>query len=234
MKDTHYWDPGLYDSSHRFVFDYGRNLVEVLAPKPGEGILDVGCGTGHLTYEIAQSGARVTGIDKSPAMIAQARQNYPKLRFELGDVANFRSPEAFDAVFSNAALHWMIPPEAVVRAIRAALKPGGRFVAEFGGKGNIATIIAAVGSNPWYFPGIGEYAALLEAHGLEVTSAMLFERPTKLEGEDGLRQWLEMFFHPALTPDEVERVVRELRPRLNRDGAWFADYRRLRIVANAV
>lgn len=234
MNQLTAWDPGLYDSTHHYVFDYGKNLVEVLAPQPGESILDLGCGTGHLTQQIAETGASVLGIDQSPEMIAQARQNYPKLAFQLASATTFRSERLFDAVFSNATLHWVLEAEAAIRTIRLALKPGGRFVAEFGGKGNIASVVQSAGRNPWYFPGIGEYASLLERHGLEVTQASLFDRPTKVEGEQGLREWVGMFYKPPLDNDVISRMESELKPRLFRDGHWFIDYRRLRIIATAV
>ncbi len=227
------WDPGLYDSTHRYVFDYGESLVDLLAPRPGERILDVGCGTGHLTHKIVEAGADVVGIDSSPEMIAQARQNYPKLTFKLSGIADFRTEQLFDAVFSNAVLHWVQPPGPAAAAIRAALKPGGRFVAEFGGHGNIASIIAAAGRNPWYFPSIGEYAGVLEQNGLAVNSAVVFPRPTRVEGEQGLREWLTMFYKPPLGEEVVARMERALRPGLYRDGAWFIDYKRLRITATA-
>lgn len=223
------WEPALYDAVHSYVSDYGKSLVDLLAPKAGERILDIGCGTGTLTHEIAQSGATVVGIDSSPEMIGQARQNYPKLEFRLADARSFRSPERFDAVFSNAVLHWIQPPQEAVATVRETLKPGGRFIAEFGGKGNISSIIAAAGFNPWYFPSIGEYAVLLEQNGLTVTSAVWFDRPTALEGDAGLREWLGMFFKPPLAVTEVARIENELKPKLYRDGVWYIDYKRLRI-----
>ncbi|MDQ6759212.1 MAG: class I SAM-dependent methyltransferase [Acidobacteriota bacterium] len=225
------WEPGLYDAVHSYVSNFGKSLVEMLAPQPGERILDLGCGTGTLTHEIAASGARVVGLDPSTEMIGQARQNYPKLEFRLGDARTFRDPEPFDAVFSNAVLHWVKPPVEAVQTVRAALRSGGRFVAEFGGKGNITAVTGAAGLNPWYFPSIGEYAALLEQNGFEVSSAALFERPTKLEGERGLREWVDMFYKPRLSTDVIERMEIELRPTLFRNGSWMIDYKRLRIAA---
>ncbi|MDQ2946087.1 MAG: class I SAM-dependent methyltransferase [Acidobacteriota bacterium] len=225
------WEPGLYDAVHSYVSDYGRSLVDLLAPKVGERILDLGCGTGTLTHEISSSGARVVGVDSSTEMIGQARQNYPKLNFRLGDARTFRDPEPFDAVFSNAVLHWVQPPADAISTVRAALRPGGRFVAEFGGKGNIAAVVGAAGVNPWYFPSIGEYATLLEQNGFGVSSALLFDRPTRLEGERGLREWVAMFYKPQLPEDLVERMEIELRPKLFQDGSWMIDYKRLRIAA---
>ncbi len=137
-------------------------------PQSGERILDLGCGTGQLTAEIAKQGAQVVGLDNSAKMIGQARQNYPGLSFMLGDAASFHSDRTFDAVFSNAALHWVKQADAAAESIARALQPGGRFVAEFGGKGNIAfgpqridpsTGTGADARCPWYYPSIGEYAA---------------------------------------------------------------------------
>ena len=121
------WDPGLYDGKHAFVWQYGASLVELLQPQPGERVLDLGCGTGHLTARIAAAGAAVVGIDSDPAMIDQARRGYPDLHFEQQDARSFSFAEPFDAVFSNAVLHWIREPEAVIACVRRALKPGGRF-----------------------------------------------------------------------------------------------------------
>lgn len=228
------WDATSYDTRHAYVFRYGAGLIGDLKPQPGERILDLGCGTGHLTSEIDAAGAAVLGIDKSAEMIEQARQNYPKLYFEVADAADYRTSEPFDAVFSNAALHWMKPPEAVADTVRNALRPGGRFIAELGGKGNTASVLAVTQRNIWYFPGIGEYASLLERHGLEVVQAALFERPTPVEGEDGLRDWLNMFYKPPLPEETIAAAEEQLRPKLFRDGIWYIDYRRLRIVAHRV
>lgn len=227
------WEPGLYDAVHSYVSEYGRSLVDLLAPKAGERILDLGCGTGTLTHEISQSGAMVVGMDSSTEMIGQARQNYPKLDFRLSDARTFRDAEPFDAVFSNAVLHWVQPPADAISTVRTALRAGGRFIAEFGGKGNIAAIVGAAGLNPWYFPSIGEYAMLLEQNGFTLSSALLFDRPTRLEGEQGLREWVAMFYKPQLPVDVVDRMETELRPKLFRDGSWMIDYKRLRIAATS-
>lgn len=246
------WDAALYDSKHSFVWKYGASLIDVLAPQPGERILDLGCGTGHLTAQIAAAGAEVIGIDNAPGMIESARASYPHLRFELADAVDFAFAEPFDAVFSNAAIHWMQHPERVAACIARALKPGGRFVVEFGGRGNVKAFIdagyAAVEAagypsrretHVWFFPNIGEYATLLERQGLEVTSALLFDRPTPLEGgEEGLRLWMKMFggaFLAGLSVEHQDEVIRRtevlLRPTQYREGTWIAPYRRLRIVA---
>jgi len=226
------WDPARYEGSHSFVWEYGADLVSVLNPQPGERILDAGCGTGHLAAKIAASGAVVLGIDSSPAMIAQARQNFPKLHFQLADLREFRPSGApFDAVFSNAALHWIQDPDAAASSISAALRKGGRLVLEMGARGNIDIVSKALRTEIRnYFPSIGEYASLLERHDLEVLSAIIFDRPTELAGgELGLRDWIATFRPDNARP--IEEVEAELRPRLWRGGKWFADYRRLRVVA---
>ncbi len=244
------WDAALYTAKHSFVYEYGRELVTLLAPQRDERILDLGCGSGQLTHAIAQSGARVTGLDKSASMIDSARRDYPTLTFVLGDATDFSFDQPFDAVFSNAALHWVKPPEKVLACVARCLRRGGRFVAEFGGKGNIGHIFAAaeaaareltrqVMQNALYFPSIAEYSAILENRGLDVCQAWLFDRLTKLEdGENGLRNWLRMFGEKTFGtfPDDVrsewiERTQEKARALLFRDGSWYADYRRLRVVA---
>ena len=246
------WDAKLYDEKHSFVWEKGKGVVEWLAPQAGEHILDIGCGTGHLTAEIASKGAQVIGVDRSAEMIAEARANYPHIPFEIADATSLAFDQEFDAVFSNAALHWVIEPEKVVRGVAKALKPGGRFVAEFGGKGNVRQVMAAIASAGdkfgiprsrenmiWYYPSLAEYAGLLEKHGLEVRQASLFDRPTRHEdGERGLEVWLRMFaglIFERVPADRREEFLREVekqaRPELFRDGFWELDYRRLRIKA---
>jgi trans-aconitate methyltransferase len=242
------WDSSLYDDRHSFVWKAGAELLDLLDPKAGERILDVGCGTGHLTAQIAARGAEVVGLDASVSMVAQARQNFPKLKFQLADARDFRVDTPFDAVFSNAALHWVREPERAIESMALALKPGGRLVIEMGGQGNIAQIMAASEAvlreagyqarHLWYFPSIGEYASLLEKQGFGVALAHNFARETKLEHpERGMREWLEMFggaYFGDVPVAEREALVRKIEARLKpvlwRDGAWYADYRRLRVV----
>jgi trans-aconitate methyltransferase len=246
------WDAPTYDSHHSFVWQMGAGVVELLAPRAGERILDLGCGTGHLTSKIAEGGAEVVGIDSSEAMIEQARKNFPNLRFEIADGTDFRFAEPFDAVFSNAAIHWMRDPAGVARSTYDALKGGGRFVAEFGGKGNLNATKAALHSAAEdagytvsdevafrYYPSIGQYATLLESAGFRVTYASHFERPTPLAGgEQGLRNWLETFADNVLEllptdkrAEVIAQTERRLRDQSYRDGTWYADYRRIRVVA---
>ena len=245
------WNASLYDEKHSFVWKMAAGLLDLLEAKPGERILDIGCGTGHLTAQIAATGANVIGVDRSPDMIQQARSEHPAITFEVMDVRELVFPEKFDAVFSNATLHWVTDPEPAVTAISSVLKPGGRFVAEFGGKGNVEGLMTALRHawqslaqaepfpNPWYYPSVAEYSSLLERHNLEVTYALLFERPTALEdGEQGLHNFLQMFggsitakLPSVLAEQFISEAICEARPHLFRDGHWTLDYRRLRLLA---
>jgi trans-aconitate methyltransferase len=245
------WNATLYDTQHAFVTAYGNTLLPLLNAQSNEAILDVGCGTGDLASTIAESGAHVTGIDFSANMIEQAKEKYPALTFAVQDATCLPYTSEFDAVFSNAALHWMKQPIAVIESIFNSLKTGGRFVAEFGGADNVSQITTALITNikdaripytndlfPWYFPTIGEYTTLLEAAGFRVMLAQHYDRPTKLNGEDGMRDWLEMFSPSLFEQVEMEvkeavftKTVEQLRPALYKEGEWFADYKRLRIVA---
>jgi trans-aconitate methyltransferase len=241
------WDSSLYDGRHSYIWKKSADLVGFLDPEPGERVLDLGCGTGHLTAQIADRGAAVIGIDASPSMVALARQNFPRLKFMLGDAREMRFDEPFDAVFSNAALHWMKDAQAVIGSVARALKPGGRFVFEMGVLGNIGNILEALrkelpeAESPWYFPTAGEYATLLEAEGFEIRLMETFERMHTLEHpEKGMRDWLEMFcsrWFEGVSVRERPRFVAAieelLRPKLFFDGAWHADYRRLRAIASA-
>lgn len=243
------WNSALYDDAHRFVFDLGAGVVELLAPQKGEKILDLGCGTGQLCAQIAEAGADVVGFDASLSMLAKARDTFPQMRWHQADARDFDFGNDFDAVFSNAVLHWIEEPEKVVARVFAALKPGGRFVGEFGGQGNVAVLHRSLRlaardldlphfDERKFFPPLGKWATLLEEGGLETRFAWLFERPTPLQGEDGIKNWWRQFCASYL--DELDASTRETllnaaqqraKPVLWRDGNWFADYRRLRFVA---
>jgi len=248
MSNT--WDANHYDAAHSYVWTLAADLIDLLAPQPGERILDLGCGTGHLTAKIAQRGASVVGIDASAEMVRQARENYPAIDFRMGDATTFQVDAPFDAVFSNATLHWVKDAHPAAERIAAALRRGGgRLVAEFGGNGNVRQVCGAIAAglvavggspfqslSPWYFPGISEYAAVLERAGLEATSATLFDRPTVVEA--GLRNWIEMYGTMFLAAVEdakreafLEAVENAGRAMLFKEGKWVVDYRRLRIVA---
>jgi SAM-dependent methyltransferase len=251
MAEKAKWDAGLYDDKHSFVWKLAAGVLELLNARSGERILDLGCGTGHLTAKIAETGAQVVGVDRSPEMIRQAKEKYPSLRFEVMDAREISLDGSFDAVFSNATLHWIKEPERVIAGIKKTLGPGGRFVAEFGGKGNTRELLRAIehgwarlelagaAPHPWYYPSIPEYTGLLEKHGFEVTHAALFDRPTPLDdGARGLRNWLEMFGksfvegEPESTRERLlAEIERELRPKLFQDDHWVMDYRRLRVAA---
>ena len=250
MKKT--WDATLYDSKHGFVSQYGESLIEVLDPQNGEMILDMGCGTGDLTSKIAEKGAQVEGVDSAESMIAEAQKKFPHIHFSVMDIRDLHFEKQFDAVFSNAVLHWIKESEKAIVSIHSVLKPGGRFVAEFGGKDNIQHIKHAIftvrknhgmGSSedlsPWYYPSVGEYSSLLEKHGFIMRVVWYFDRPTKLEGPDGIKNWITMFvkqnFFKNISDEKYDLLMKEcqdlLRPILMKDGVWYADYKRLRFVA---
>lgn len=239
------WNPAQYAQNARFVADLGMPVLELLAPQPGEHILDLGCGDGALTKKLLDFGCSVVGVDASTAMIDAARALGLDARVMDGEALNFT--EEFDAVFSNAALHWMTQPEQVLAGVWRALKLGGRFVGEFGGYGNVATIVEALNTalhargiapvQPWFFPAAEHYQQLLEAAGFELGSIALIPRPTPLPGNVG--SWLETFAHAFTNklaePERagfIAEVVSALRSALcGEDGVWQADYVRLRFAA---
>ncbi|SHG41334.1 methyltransferase domain-containing protein [Halobaculum gomorrense] len=250
MSDADEWDVDRYEESHGFVHEYGADLLDLLDPVPGERVLDLGCGTGHLTARIGERGAEAVGVDADQAMLAEARASYPSVEFREADGQSFSVGEPFDAVFSNAALHWMPDQDGVADSVRGALRPGGRFVAELGGHGNVdrvrealreeAAAAGADATDPWHFPRLGEHASLLEGHGFEVRFARLFDRPTALDGAEGLREWLRTFagsFVTGLDEDGraavLDRVAERLRSDLydSRNDEWTLGYRRLRFLA---
>lgn len=245
------WDAALYDNQHGFVSNYGMDLVSLLQPKKGERILDIGCGTGNLANTLHEVGADIVGIDFSTNMIAQAKQKYPHIAFHVADATKLTYEQEFDAIFSNATLHWIKQPEAAIASMYRALKQGGRIVMEFGGAGNVQTITDSLIAHikragipftdeqfPWYFPTIAEYTTLLEKAGFHVSDAAHFSRPTKLAGEEGLVNWLEMFsptifdgVADAVKYDIFQQVVQDVREKLYSEDTWYADYKRLRILA---
>jgi trans-aconitate methyltransferase len=248
------WDAATYDSSFSFVAALGSAVLDLLDPQPGERVIDLGCGSGELTAAIAQRGAHVVGVDSSPEMLAQAAERFPHLRLLLADGHELHVEEPVDAVFSHAALHWMRDPDAVLAAVRGALRPGGRFVAEMGGAGNVGQLVAALQAAafrldieghlelPWYFPTPGEQAGRLEQAGFTVRLMHFVERPTPLvDCTDGAADWWRMFGAsvlqavPADRLDELLTTVNEVaRPHLvDEVGTWVADYVRLRFVAEA-
>lgn len=248
MAIAQVWDPNLYAHHARFVSDLGAPVVALLAPTAGERILDLGCGDGVLTRELVDRGCQVVGVDASPAQIDAARRRGVDARVMDGEALEFDAE--FDAVFSNASLHWMKRrPDSVIAGAFRALVRGGRFVAECGGEGCVETIrgalIDALGRrgidgtevDPWYFPSVDEYSALLSAAGFRIESIESFPRPTPLP--TNVAGWLETFAQAFLLPlayearpGFVEEVCDALKPSLcSPDGRWVADYVRLRFAA---
>jgi len=242
------WDPERYARNARFVAELGQPVVELLAPRPGERILDLGCGDGALTEQLVGMGCHVIGVDASAAQTAAARGRGLDVRVVDAEHLDFHT--AFDAVFSNAALHWMKRADAVIAGVWEALVPGGRFVAECGGAGCVAAIAGALraglarrgidGSalDPWYFPTVADYQARLEACGFAVEYIALIPRPTPLPGD--IVAWLETFAESFTAPLPVDQrgeflaEVRDaLRPQLyDVNTGWTADYVRLRFKAH--
>jgi trans-aconitate methyltransferase len=244
---TRDWSAEDYAVNARFVTDLGGDVLALLAPRPGERILDLGCGDGALTVKIAAAGASVVGVDGAPDMVRATRALGLDARVMDGQRLTFVAE--FDAVFSNAALHWMPDGAAVIAGVFRALKPGGRFVGEFGGHGNVAAIMTALGAalarrgldaariRLWY-PTAERYASMLHDGGFAVDSAALIPRPTKLP--TGMQGWLDTFAAPLLGDLPVndraalmEEVAALLAPSLRTDtGEWIADYVRLRFKAS--
>ena len=242
-----HWDPERYARNARFVADLGAPLVELLAPQSGETILDLGCGDGALTETLVARGAAVVGVDGSAEQVAAARARGLDARQADGQALDFEAE--FDAVFSNAALHWMREADAVIAGVWQALKPGGRFIGEMGGGANCAGITTALlaalerrgidgqSANPWYFPTPEDYRKRLEAQGFEVQSIALIDRPTPLPGP--MADWLDTFAETfqKLVPAEARadlaaEVSEALRPtHCDAEGRWTADYVRLRFAA---
>jgi trans-aconitate methyltransferase len=246
------WDAVLYDAHHRFIPHLGERVVDMLRPQAGEMILDLGCGTGDLTDFIRRSGAEVLGVDAAPEMIAAARGKFPEIDFVLGDVLALESVcggRRFDAVFSNAVLHWVIEAERALVQIAAVLNSGGRLVLEMGAAHNVECIRRALinvrsafglapAESPWYFPSLSAYCTAVEACGLRVQEARHFARPTPLESACGIRYWMEMFagsfmadLSGAARDLFLDAVEDRLRADLYREGRWWVDYWRLQVVA---
>ncbi|MGI9505636.1 MAG: class I SAM-dependent methyltransferase [Geminicoccaceae bacterium] len=241
------WKADTYQQHTGFVPVLGAPVLDLLSPKPGEHILDLGCGDGVLTEKLKAAGVEVLGVDASDAMIAAARARGLDVRVE--DAHSLDFDQRFDAVFSNAALHWMLDPDAVITGVHRALKPGGRFVGEFGGHGNVAAITVAIlavlkardidGTSiiPWYFPTVEAYQTRLEAQGFDVVSIELIPRPTPLPTD--MEGWLQTMAGPCFaTLDADDRsaaltdVIDLLKPCLRDEhGNWTADYVRLRFDA---
>jgi len=245
-KETNRWNPEAYNRHTAFVSRLALPVVDLLDPKPGERILDAGCGEGSLAEEIARRGARVVGVDLSREMVRACRAR--GIEADVASVTDLPFAEEFDAVFSNAVLHWVPEAKTAVRNIAKALKPGGRFVCEFGGAGNVTQIVAAmrevfarhpefgVFENPWYFPTVEAYRELLTTEGLRMEYGELIPRPTPM---DDVAHWLDIFANGVtahLSREQSECFKRECREILkekiySEEEGWVIDYVRLRVKA---
>lgn len=251
MKKHDTWDAKLYDGKHGFISKYGYDVIRLLEPQREEEMLDLGCGTGDLTKALHDCGVTVTGIDQSENMIEQAKTKYPAIPFQIADATALPFDELFDAVFSNATLHWIKDPKKALQSIYDSLREDGRFVAEFGAKGNVQQITNAVRNQfyhlelpypeerfPWYFPSVAEYTSLMEMVGFHVTFAQQFARPTPLDGANGLRDWLEMFgktMFSGINRYTINQLITNVENELHdlykfQDDHWLADYQRIRVV----
>jgi ubiquinone/menaquinone biosynthesis C-methylase UbiE len=263
MTATTIWQAHQYDFNHGFVSEYGKELISILNPQKGQNILDLGCGTADITRVIKDTGANVIGIDSSIEMLEQGKVKYPELDLRCVDVLDMDYRNQFDSIISNAALHWVHDSVTAVKNMNRALKLGGHVVLEFGGHGNISNIQASITNvlynlgykensrrKIWYFPTIGQYASILEDNGFNVTTALLYKRPTLLEGEMGMENWIRQFasgYFDNLYEEQIASVMecitegskkRGYQSNLHgsnyKDGMWMADYVRLRIVATKV
>ena len=239
------WDPEAYARNARFVSDLGEGVLELLDPQPGERVLDLGCGDGALSLSLVAKGAVVVGIDASEQMVRAAADAGIEAYVMDGHALPFE--QEFDAVFSNAALHWMRRPDDVIAGVARALKPGGRFVGEMGGHGCVAAVITALlavlgrrgidgaARIPWYFPTAEDYTGRLERNVFTVREMIHFPRPTSIPGD--VTGWLDTFAGTFLDsiehPETLKAEVRELlRPSLcDEHGRWTVDYVRLRFSA---
>ena len=244
-----HWDATLYDDKHAFVAEYGRALLDFVPQGPALRALDVGCGTGTLTAELARQVGSVLGIDSSADMIRTARADHPDIEFQQMDACALPFEAEFDVVFSNAVFHWIVNQPLLHHGIRRALKPGGRLVCEFGAVGNVQAIGSAWSSalgqrglsrtTAFYYPTQEAYKDLLRQCGFGEAHVVVYDRPTPLQdGREGLRNWIRQFLAAdlrQLPPQEqtvaLAEVEEALEPTLWDGQQWIADYRRIRAVA---
>lgn len=245
------WDAGDYTSNFSFVHRYGEDVLSLVDARPGSFAVDLGCGNGALTEALAARSYRVLGVDASAQMLDAARRPHPALPFMHADATEFSLDQKADVIFSNAVFHWIDADKQplLLSNIARQLVPGGQLVCEFGGYGCAERVHAALERafaarglaypRVFYFPTIGQYAPMMEAAGLRVTYAALFDRPTPQKGPDGLRDWIHMFVKTpfeGVAPDVREEIITEavssLRGELLReDGVFIVDYVRIRLKA---
>ena len=246
INETNKWNPNTYNKHTAFVSQLALPVVDLLDPKIGEEILDVGCGGGTLAVEIERRGAKVIGVDMSAEMIKQCQAK--GIEAYVGSVTDLPYDEEFDSVFSNAMLHWVKDAKSAVQNIAKSLKNGGCFVCEFGGEGNAYTLVSAmeevfekhpefgVFDNPWYFPSVEEYRTLLESEGFKVEYMEIIPRPTPM---DDISNWLDIFANGVtkhLSKEKFKVFKEECRAILkeriySEDEGWVLDYKRLRVRA---
>ena len=245
------WDAAKYTSDFSFVHQYGNSVIGLIDAGENSTILDLGCGNGALSKVLYDKGYIVKGIDASRELLDIAKKDYPDIEFIQADATEFSLQEPVDIVFSNAVFHWIDKErqQDMLKCVYNVLKENGQFVFEFGGYGNTQLIhktLEEIFSEykytykmPCYFPTISEYASLLENAGFSVRYAVLFDRMTELKGENGLKDWINMFVKTPFTIIEneeekniiIDKAVDRLKGILYRDGKWYADYVRLRMKA---
>ncbi len=243
------WNAELYDNKHEFVSQYGRTLLAEINLSADQTILDLGCGTGKLSGDLAAQGANVIGLDSSPQMIEYARKNHPTLKFLVADATKLPFNNQFDTIFSNAVFHWISNQDALLCSIFQSLKPGGVLLCEFGGERNTEQILSAFREefektghsfkNPFFYPSVSSYQNLLEKHGFEIEFVRDFDRPTPLkDAQNGLRNWVEQFYEDNLSllselkkEALLTRLEKRLKPILWDGNRWIADYRRIQVKA---
>jgi len=245
-EETNKWNPESYNKHTHFVSALALPVVDLLAPKKGEKILDVGCGEGTLAVEIQKRGAKVTGIDMSQEMVDFSKQK--DIEAYVGSVTALPYTKQFDGVFSNAVLHWVKDARIAVQNIANVLKSGGRFVCEFGGEGNAYLLVSAMEEvftnhaefgdfdNPWYFPSVEEYRTLLESEGFDVEYIEIIPRPTPM---DDIANWLDIFANGVTSHLSAEAYAVFKRESIeilkttiySENAGWMLDYKRLRVKA---
>lgn len=244
------WNSLLYDKNHHFVSQYGCELLKYIPQNTQQTILDLGCGTGDLTYELSKLCQKVVGIDSSLEMIKRAKEKFPNIDFRVCEGLSMSFREEFDIVFSNAVFHWINNHNLLLKNIAKALKPKGILICEFGALGNIETIENAFKlainqegftyKMKFNFADSNSFSKLLTQNHFEILKLSKFDRPTPLkDNEKGLRIWLKQFFRSQLDEiptqiqekifDEVERLTKD---KLYQGGVWTLDYKRLRVLAS--
>lgn len=242
------WDANLYNNSQNFVAEYGKGLLDFV-PAGTNKILDLGCGTGTLTRQLAERCQDVLGIDASDAMIKAAQKSYPQLKFAVADALELSDAQEWDIIFSNAVFHWIRDHNLLLQKIHRALKPKGKLICEFGAHGNISIIengfhraLQEIGvdyRSKFNFPTVEDFEDLLHQNGFVIEQIYDYDRPTPLkDGAQGLHHWAIQFFQRDLgklsaeqQSNVLERMKHDLKSKLWNGTCWVADYRRLRVIA---